>query len=94
MYIYSDRVLCSQLTILPSAFHVELSQAATVVELGAKKHIMAPIHTGHVSRRAGTLLVGARFDKSELEYHHIEGLDTYTIEHLKKTPDDVIILIP
>ena len=50
--------------------------------------------TEHVSRRDGTLLVGAVFDRNQLDKHDIEKIDTHTFDHLKKTPDGRTILIP
>lgn len=50
--------------------------------------------TEHISRRPGTLLVGAEYDKTELSSHHIERLETSAIARLKKTADEKIILIP
>jgi hypothetical protein len=50
--------------------------------------------TEHISRRTGTLLVGAEYDKTELSNHHIKRLETSTIAGLKKTADGKIILIP
>jgi hypothetical protein len=41
----------------------------------------------HISRRDGTLLVGAVCDKSQLSKHDIERIDTQTLDHLKKTSD-------
>jgi hypothetical protein len=65
-------------------------------DLSTKEHDTADIEADleHISRRAGTFLVGATFDKAELGKHHIEHIDTHVLEHLKKTPDGQIILIP
>ncbi|KAK4949914.1 hypothetical protein LTR10_011756 [Elasticomyces elasticus] len=48
----------------------------------------------HISHRAGTLLVGAVYDKSALGNHEIERLPTRAIQDLKKTKDGKTILIP
>lgn len=65
----------------------------------APGHEMEDMHTHvanveHISHRAGTLLVGAAYDKSALPSHEIERLPTRAIEDLKKTKDGKIILIP
>lgn len=48
----------------------------------------------HISQRAGTLLLGASYDKSVLETHGIERLDTNFAANLKTTKDGEMILIP
>lgn len=68
-------------------------------KMGVEQNVetVAPgtIDVEHVSHRAGTLLVGAAaYDKSVLDGHHIERIDTQAFDQLKKTKDGKIILIP
>jgi hypothetical protein len=52
------------------------------------------LDTEHLSRRAGTLVVGPQYDRSTLLQHHIDNVEMGAFEDLKRTPEGKIILIP